>query len=306
MSLTKVSSNRFIYDLSLFDTIDKNYWEEAYNKTIDKKYKKNTRNFNKKIKGKPQKNEANIYIVPRIRGGPSFKSFDLEGVNNEDVQYCPTSKGFPMQNVSSFTIGPIINEGLCLVNAAFSKQICTGHIEGRGKINLNRKNFWQRSKNPKYNIQIIDNKNICVNGEIFDKINWLKENENEWFPEWDRWRKSVALCSYGGFNWSSNMGDVLSYRKGNEYLNFVEWKKYCYIMPSYELLNSKNDAYNFLEDLKSKNINIALVHPMGHKHDKIKPITTEIIRNFYDSDDIMCCQPYVIAGKLLDVPIFEY
>lgn len=81
-----------------------------------------------------------IYFIPRERGGPSYKSVPLEGVINDDVQYCPISKGYPMQDVSSFTLGPIVGEGLCLVNSAFSKSICIMHIEGGGKVDLKRKN----------------------------------------------------------------------------------------------------------------------------------------------------------------------
>jgi hypothetical protein len=34
-----------------------------------------------------------------------------------------------------------------------------------------------------------------------------------------------------------------------------------------------------------------------------KPITREHIRHLYDSEEVMCCQPYVVAGCLMGIPI---
>jgi len=84
---------------------------------------------------------APIYVVPRIKTRPSYLSIPLIGVDINSVQYCPISKGFPMQDVSSFTLGPIVGEGLCLVNAAFSKSICIAHIEGGGFPDLKSNSF---------------------------------------------------------------------------------------------------------------------------------------------------------------------
>jgi hypothetical protein len=297
------SSNRFIGDFSTFNSNNPVIWETMYQLTIDKKYAKNTRNFSRKIVGVPFNNGiAPIYIVPRIRGGPSYLSIPLNGVNLDDIQYCPISKGFPMQDVSSFTLGPIVGEGLCLVNAAFSKSICIGHIEGGGIVDVNRKNFWKRAKTPHRIISSVNDDTISVDGTIFNIFEWLRNNEHLWLAQWDYWRKCIALCSNGDFHWTNNLDTTIAYRKGNEYLKFVQWKKECYIRPSYELL-PHTEVYKFLYTIfVENNIPLGLVHPKALNGSE-DPITKEYIRNMYDSPDIMCCQPYVIAGKLLNVEI---
>ena len=305
LHISSASSGRFIGDFSTFNNIDPVIWNTMYRLIIDKKYAKNTRNFSRNITGAPFNDGiAPIYIVPRIRGGPSYLSIPLIGVNMEDVQYCPISKGFPMQDVSSFTLGPIIGEGLCLVNAAFSKSICIGHIEGGGILDLNRKNFWRRSKNPDRKVSYIDNITISVNGIHYNTTQWLIDNEQIWIQQWQLWRKSIALCSNGDFHWTDNLGETVSYRKGNEYLNFVQWKKECYIRPSYKLL-PQTEVYKFLHTVWSEyNIPLGLVHPKGLTTGEGEyPITREYIRTMYDSPDIMCCQPYVVVGRLLNVEI---
>ena len=56
---------------------------------------------------------------------------------------------------------------------------------------------------------------------------------------------------------------------------------------------------------KNKKISIGLVHPMARKIKPEEPITKDMLRQMYDSKDIMCCQPYVVAGCMLDVPVYE-
>lgn len=263
------------------------------------------RNFSHIITGSPfVEGKAPIYIVPRIRGGPGYLSYPLIRVNMDDVQYCPISKGFPMQDVSSFTLGPIVNEGLCLVNAAFSKSICIGHIEGGGILDLKRKNFWRRSKNPDHIVLFIDKDQISVDGNICNTNIWLRQNEHLWYEQWNYWRKTIALCSKGDFHWTNGLGETLSYRYKDNYLGFVQWKKECYISPSYELL-PQTEVFKFLQILWSKhNIPLGLVHPKGATEGGEHPITKEFIQNLYDSDNFMACMPYVIVGKLLDIPIY--
>lgn len=297
------SSKRFVYPLSLFETNDERAWEEAYDQTIDKKYKKNTRKFNKKITGKRIVNGVPpIFLIPRERAGPSYKSNVLKGVNSEDVQYCPISKGYSMQDVSSFTLGPIVGEGLCLVNAAFSKSICIMHIEGGGKVDLKRKNFWRSSKKPQRIIEVVTEDMMKVDGKEVNIIQWLEQNEHLWFDEWDMWRKHIALCSMGDFHWT-DASPVICYHHNKKYLNFVEWKKECYIKPSYELLPS-TDVFQFIKNaLEIEKVSIGLVHPKAITGQVEEPITKEYIKELFDSEYEMCCQPYVIAGKLLDVEI---
>ncbi|CAH6419195.1 Hypothetical protein HVR_LOCUS393 [uncultured virus] len=301
-----VSSKRIIGDFNTFDNKDQQSWDIMYSIVMDKKYAKNTRNFSRNITGVPFENgEAPIYVVPRIRTGPSYLSIPLIGVNIEHVQYCPISKGFPMQDVSSFTLGPIVGEGLCLVNAAFSKSICVAHIEGGGIVDFKRKNFWRRAKKPHLTILVIDNENILVDGIINNAQEWLRRNEHLWYPQWEIWRQSIALCSKGDFHWTDGLGETIAYHKDNRYLNFVQWKKECYIQPSYELL-PQTTVFQFLQTIwRDNNIPLGLVHPKGMSDIGEYPITREFIRNMYDSSEIMCCQPYVVAGKLLDVPIYD-
>lgn len=299
------SSNRFVGDISIFDmNTNDEFWGKIYGLIMDKKYAKGGRNFSQNIYGAPfTEGIAPIYLIPRERGGPSYLSVNLDGVDKNNVQYCPISKGFSMQNVSSFTLGPIVGEGLCLVNAAFSKCICIAHIEGNGKVNYKRKNFWARSKNPQHIIQYINDKYMLVDNIKVNIVDWLTSNKDLWFPEWEIWRRSIALCSMGDFHWCDNLGNVLKYKKGDKYMDFVEWKKECYIKPSYELL-PHTDVYKFLHYVwKENNIPLGLVHPKAVLGEAEKPITVEYIRQLYDSPDDMCCQPYVVAGCLLNVPI---
>ena len=302
-------TNRTVADINLFDTKDSKNWEIVYQMTMDQKYKKNTRNFTTKISGKPYSSINGelppIYLIPRERGGPSFKETNLKGVNPEDVQYCCISKGYPMQDLSSFTLGPIVGEGLCLVNAAFSKSICIMHIEGGGVFDLGRKNFWKPAKKPLRNIIQINDNLISVDGKQYNIFEWLKNNEKEWLSQWELWRKSIALCSLGDFHWTRlSNGDystTVAYRYKEKYIDFLEWKKECYIKPSYELLPTK--AFQFLVDaLNFHRVPLGLVHPMA-RNDEEKPITKEFLTDLFNDKYEMCCQPFVVAAKLLNINI---
>lgn len=85
-------------------------------------------------------------MIPRYRGYP-YKNFKLDKANSDDIQYALCGKGYPMQELSSISLGPVIGEGLCVFNSACSKSICIEHIEGGGCFDINSKNFWKRSKN---------------------------------------------------------------------------------------------------------------------------------------------------------------
>ena len=311
---TNVSTKRIVGDLSIFKTkltgkaLDI-VWENMYFKVMNKKYIKGSRNFSKEIKGTPYEDgQAPIFMVPRVRGGASYKSIPLKGVDNDDVQYCPISKGYPMQDVSSFTLGPVVGEGLNVVNAAFSKEITVGHIEGGGVIDYTRKTFWKRSSKPKYKIeacgpaeQVLSFTTMKVNGKKCDTREWLRSHEKDWLKEWQKWRKSVALCSMGDFHWTKNLGETVAYRKGDEYLNFIEWKKTCYIRPAVSLLK-ETTAYKFMYKVwKKKNIPLVLVHPKNVSSKPEEPITKELIISLIESKDQMLCLPYVLAGCLLGV-----
>jgi len=309
-STQAAGTNRIVGDINLFDSTDPIVWEMMYQMTMDQKYKKNTRNFTTKISGKPYSSINGelppIYLIPRERGGPSFKETNLKGVNPEDVQYCCISKGYPMQDLSSFTLGPIVGEGLCLVNAAFSKSICIMHIEGGGVFDLGRKNFWKPAKKPLRNIIQINDNLISVDGKQYNIFEWLKNNEKEWLSQWELWRKSIALCSLGDFHWTrlSNGDDstTVAYRYKEKYIDFLEWKKECYIKPAYELI-PQTKVYQFLVKARTEDkVVLGLVHPMG-RNDEEKPITKEFITDLFNSEYEMSCMPFVVAGILLGIKV---
>lgn len=299
------SGGRIVGDLAIFDIESRQeFWELMYDEVMDKKYKKNTRNFTTTITGKKHEGgEAPIFLIPRERGGPSYLKIELEGVDNEDVQYAPISKGYPMQDLSSFTLGPIVGEGLCIVNAAFSKSITVAHIEGDGKVDLKRKNYWKRSKDPKRKIKLISSTEMKIDGTKYNIFEWLKENEKKWLPEWELWRKSIALSSIGDFHWTDNLGETIAYRYKDNYLNFVDWKRECYIKLAYELA-PQTDAYKFLDRVwRKKNIALGLVHPKSIKSVAEKPITRELLTCLINSEEEMACMPYVICSILMGIKI---
>lgn len=162
---------------------------------MESKYDKGTKKFTTKIMVVP-KDEPRIYVIP---AGPSYLTMPLSDDDPNTLHYCPISKGFSMQDVSSFSLGPIVCEGLCLVNATFSKSITIAHIEGGGCLNLNRKNFWQR-KGALCQINPIDDQYMLVDGVRFHIATWLLQTEiGLRYPECDRWRRSIALYSRGDF-----------------------------------------------------------------------------------------------------------
>lgn len=300
----KVAGGRQIGDLSLFQTNDIQRWEAEYQRIMDPKYAKNTRNFNSTLTGNLWNHEGDppIFLIPRVRAGPSYKSIPLNGVSSDDVVYMSISKGYHGQDVSSFTLGPVVGEGLCLVNSAFSKSIAIMHIEGGGTVDYGRKNFWKRSKTPHRVISFIDDDHITVDGQIYDTKDWLRNNEHLWLDEWELWRRSVALSSLGGFDWVKD-SPCIAYRYANRYIGFVEWKKECYIRPSYELLPDTR-VFQYLWTIwHDYQRPLGLVHPKAISAEPEIPITRQYLRELYDSNVEMVCQPYVVAGRLLNVEI---
>jgi hypothetical protein len=300
--LTSVSTSRQVCSSNIFDFNDLVLWEQAYLKTMEVKYQKLTRNFSKEIKGKSVENPQ-IYLIPRERGGPSYKDVNLNNSNAEDIFFAPVSKGYSMQDVSSFTLGPVVGEGLCIVNAAFSKSICIFHIEGGGCVDYKRKNFWNRKKKPQRNIEIVDQDHISVNDKIFNTFDWLEKNKKLWFEEFEKWRKSVALCSRGDFHWTDCKEEIspIAYYVEEKIVGFVEWKKKAYIAPAYDLI-PKTSVYKFLSEIFHTNkISLGLVHPKARKNSPEEPMTSEFILDLYNSPNIMACMPYIVAGILLGV-----
>ena len=285
----------------LWQTNDFNEWNDVYEKRMDEKYKKNTRNFSRTIVGKSVY-EPNLYIIPRQRGGPSYKQVNLEKDEAEDIQFCPISKGYSMQDVSSFTVGPIVGEGLCVVNVAFSKEVTINHIDGSGYFDPNSKTYWKNTKKNKRHIEKIDANYISVEGKTYNTKKWLKTNKSLWFDEWNKQRKWIALHNVGNFHWHNS--NTIAYCHKDKIIDFVTWKKECYVRPAYDMFQKDNNrVIIFLEYLfKEKKISLGLVHPKGRDGTKEIAITNEFIREIYDGPT-MCCMPFVVAGYLLDVNV---
>lgn len=283
------------------------YWENVYQEKYNgNKYKKNTKNFSKIIHGKPVE-KPTIYIIPRKRGGPSYKEVVLEHDNAEDIQFCPISKGYSMQDVSSFTLGPVPNHGVNVVNSAFSKCIAIKHIDGSGSYTEKNKKYWKKNrKGPIRNITNITDDKMNVDGIVVDKIEWLEKNKDVWYENWKKWHDSIRLDA-NVIN-TSNDSKVIIYcncidvQNTNVYMDFITWKKKCFIAPAYELFNKKdNKVINFLKLLYcEKKISIGLVYPITKSSEKEKAITPEFIKYLYNSHEMtrMC---YVVAGYLLGV-----
>lgn len=289
---------------------DIDYWETMYQeKYKGSKYKKCSKNFSNKIVGKPVEN-PHIYIIPRQRGGPSYKNVLLEFDEPKDIQFCPISKGYSMQDVCSFTLGPVENHSLNIVNCAFSKCIAISHIDGTGKFNLNSKKYWKKiRKNPLRKIINLSDTTMSIDGEIVNKEKWLEDNIDLWFHDWKRWHDAIRFGSEGSIDWTNGSEILLycnciDYSGYNKYMDFVTWKKKCFIEPSYNLFKKENRVIKFLKMLYFDNkISIGLVHPKGSTDKIIKALTPENISDKYNSPHEMISMPYVIAGYLLDVPI---
>lgn len=176
------------------------------------------------------------------------------------------------------------------------------HIEGGGLVDVNRKNFWRRARRPNRVITLVDDEHIKVDGQIVNTQTWLKDNEQFWLPQWELWRRCVAMSSRGDFHWA-DASDCVAYRYKGKYINFVEWKKECYIRPSYELLPSTRVIQFLWTVWNGHRRPLGLVHPKAISDQAEIPVTKEYIRQLYDSPFDMCCQPFVIAGLLLGVPI---
>lgn len=302
----KISSNRKIGDVSLLNNLDEETWEKAYKEIVNPKYQKGKRNFSRKFVSNVVIEQPPIYMVARERGGASYKDIEVKECRVEDIYFAPISKGYSMGDVSSFTLGPVVGKGFCIVNCAFSKVICLHHLQG-GSFDSSRKDFWKTLRKPVRNISMDETSEyLIIDGEKIEKHNWLHFNKHLWYPEWKKWSDAIALCSDGDFHWTDKSEtvaffDTIRNEKQERFLTFVEWKKECYIKPAYELI-PKTSVYHYLTELRKKGCPIALVHPKAKEYGYIDPITKEELEMLFDSD-IMCCMPYVVAALLLGVKI---
>lgn len=94
------------------------------------------------------------------------------------------------------------------------------------------------------------------------------------------------------------------YYHEKSFLNFVEWKKECYIRPSLKVMPS-TPAYQFLVKVWAEEKHpLGLVHPMAlNEGEIIQPITKKYLRELFNSETEMCCQPYVVAAGLLGMKV---
>lgn len=302
----KASKDRIVGDLNIVDSDDPLVWEQAYTEIMDKKYAKGTRKFTlyKPLLNYQQVHgcQPPIYLIPRVRAGPSYKSCVLNGAEPQEVLYAAVSKGYSGQDISSFTVGPIIGHGLCLVNAAFSKAICLFHLKG-GVTDLKRRNFWRSvPKSKQRQISRIDDNTIMVDGKSYDTITWLQDNEDLWYPQWDLWRRSIAMCSMGDFHWSDDVDHPVMYRDGDDYLNFLQWKIQCYVQPARDLLPTIT-TFQVLKQAWHEGYALGLVHPKAYKGAPEDAMTAEFLTELMYSTTTMACMPYVVAACIMDVPL---
>ena len=111
------SRGRLVADPSLFQSNDPHQWELAYRQVMNGKYAKGTRHYSQQLVGRPcpGSDPSPIYVIPRQRGGPQLQKFTSGGgVQASDVQYTLISKGFGMQDLSSFTFAPHCGRGSML------------------------------------------------------------------------------------------------------------------------------------------------------------------------------------------------
>jgi hypothetical protein len=320
------AGNTLVGDTTLFDAAEEGkeltaLWEAEYERIVSAKYKKGRRFFSSKLLKEEKTSpvgEADedplIYVVPRVRG-EAYKSVRLATEDGEPLEDIPTrlkyrevSKGYGGQDASSFTLGPVVGEGLVLVNAAFSKQICVMHLEGGGVLDLSRKSFWRRAKKPERSVLLAPDgedgmERFSVNGRLVSLRRWLRDNEHLWLEQWERWRRAIAMCSVGSFHWDGG-SPVVSYRHQGRYLSSLEWKKECYIAPALELL-SDNRVVKHLAKLRERGWSLGLAHPMGVNGPAEMPVTREAVRAMYDDPFEHICLPFCLAGALLGVPLYE-
>lgn len=102
-------------------------------------------------------------------------------------------------------------------------------------------------------IIIYKNYQIFIDGISVNINNWLKKNENLWLNEWIKWSQAIALCNNYNVVWPFDSMRV-SFRFKEKYIDFITWKKECYIKPAFELLPETN-AFKFLKKYKNKNTN---------------------------------------------------
>jgi hypothetical protein len=321
----KGSEKTVVGDTTLFDVRGSKeqlntLWEAEYMRTLDPKYRRDSKRYSRKLEGVESTrwwgDDPPVYLVPRERGGPSYLAVPLEyegeRVDSHSspgiVAYLPVSKGYPMNELSSFSLGPVVGEGLCVVNAAFSKAVCTFHVEGGGRFDLKAKGYWRRARKPERDVQVVElsgtgKTTVSVDGVRYDAREWLRRNESLWLAEWECWRRAVAMCSLGSFHWCLDHTPI-AYRAGGEYLGYVQWKLECYNKPAYDLLEV-SPAYQYIVRLREKGWAVALVHPKAVTGQAEVPVTREYVRERYDSHFTHSCLPVVICGKLLGVPIYE-
>jgi hypothetical protein len=286
-------------------------WEEAYQKCVPFKYSK-SRYSPKKVDASEDKKEIpapRVYVIPRIRT-QSYK-IPLEGVDDPTtIVYCPISKGYGMQGLSTFSLGPSCdpkNPFLVLVNGAYSKVIAVEHLEGKGCFDLKRKNFWKRARKPLFTIEMEGFDKIRVNQKLFDLSSWLNDNRQLWYPEWSKWSKHVTFYGEGSFHWSKTptvtycnpylQEDLQEDSKALQFIDFATWKQQYYIQPGLQLMESRWEWKYLVSLLKSGRV-IALTHPEGHAFPPQQPLQLSLLQELIDSKEDFCTMPYVVAFKL--------
>ena len=71
-------------------------------------------------------------------------------------------------------------------------------------MDLTAKNFWRRGAQRSRVIEVLDARQMTVDGQVVSIPDWLRQHEAEWLEQWERWRQAVALCGLGDFHWTDH------------------------------------------------------------------------------------------------------
>lgn len=313
---------------SLFLEKDNQKWQDMYTQVQSHKYqtgmkKYNQQNFRKILRCTPPSETPKLFLIQRQRTKPYIKDYKDSQGNIQNIIYFPASKGFSFQDLSSFVVGPIVQHGLNLVNAVWSKRVYVEHLEG-GHFDTSKKDFWYQKRLRR--IDVIGNNCIRVDGQEHILLDWMVHNIASWYPEWYKWSQSIALCGEPDFRrFRGSWGliwclvdtpqtifevDINNDRRlfvdGNGHwvtITVNEWKVWfdTYVTWLYNLW--EQSPYYHIVKQTFQTHSIAIVHPMAHSAPDTE-MTKDIIKDFVRNNNTFCT-PWVLCAKLLDIPLEE-
>lgn len=279
-------------------TKDEQIWKDTYNKVQADKYKPGYKKYSKDLKKYSPQKSPEIYIVQRIRGGPSYKEQLNDIPNSEQFYYVEASKGYRFSDLSPYVAGPVIGKGINVLNTAFSGLISVQHIEG-GTVDLSKKYYWSNDK--KRDVELLENNMMLIDGILYNRYEWLESNTELWYDNWQEWNESIRLSGEPSFKWLSTSDTVtwcLEDDSGNrKYYDYNEYMAETYGKYLNEYWDT-SDTYHFVRKLLiEKRFTIVIVHPIVTWHDPEQPITIDYINDRIDEGHMMN-GPFVLAHKL--------